>query len=119
MPPKRTAFQVDEKVALRVQHTQFPHQSQKELDQWFEAQFGKAITQGTVSQILSKASAHLDQEGVLSTKRKQRHEDYPVLEKALAQFIIERQQQLIINGDVVRHAARQIWRDLPQYQGLE
>ena len=50
MPPKRTAFQVDEKVALRVQHTQFPHQSQKEPAQWFEAQFGKAITQGTVSQ---------------------------------------------------------------------
>ncbi|KAL1582261.1 hypothetical protein WHR41_09128 [Cladosporium halotolerans] len=60
MPPKRTAFTVIEKQSLRSYHAQHPHLNQQELRAWFESQFGKPITQGSVSQFLGSSYSHLD-----------------------------------------------------------
>jgi hypothetical protein len=90
MPPKRTAFTVDEKIALRAHHAQYPSLSQKALSQWFEESFGKPIRQNTVSEVLSQRYSHInsDLEPVQRASKKQRLQAYPDLERALHHFFI-------------------------------
>lgn len=124
MSAKRTAFTLEEKVALRKHHRQWPLSSQKALCEWFEESFNKPIRQATVSEVLSSRYSHLDDvltNPALSSKKKQRIEAYPELESALNTWFFHAQssKDLVINGDVVRAKARFFWHDLPQYQGLE
>jgi hypothetical protein len=121
MPPKRTAFTVDEKIALRAHHAQYPSLSQKALCQWFEESFGKPIRQNTVSEVLSQRYSHInsDLEPVQRASKKQRLQAYPDLERALHHFFIQAQDKIIINDAVVRAKAQSLWHRLPQYHGLE
>jgi hypothetical protein len=120
MPPKRTAFTLDEKLAIRKHHQQQPSLSQKDLCDWFEVSFGKPIRQNTVSEVLSNRYSHLD-EVLLPTQlssKKQRLQAYPELEEALSLWVVLNQAQVAITADVLRMKAREIWYGLPQYQNL-
>lgn len=118
MGPKRQAFKVSEKVALRKQRAAHPRLSQKELKEWFEATFEKPIAHNTVSEVLSKRYAHLDDALLLHpSKKKQRTENWPVLEQALAEWFVKEQSDLAITGDLIRARAHQLWHSLVQYEG--
>lgn len=123
MPPKRAAFTIQEKVAIRRRHAEDPGLSQTALCQWFEQSFGKPIRQGTVSEILSNRYSHLDNALAPSQplQKRRRTEAYPALESALTGWFYAKQdcRDLVINGDAVRAKARFYWHQLPQYQGLE
>jgi len=83
---KRVAFTVDEKVALRKQHTLNPALSQKRLCEWLKESFGKPIRQATISEVLSSRYSHLDEQITPSqaASKKQRLAAYPALEHALS-----------------------------------
>jgi hypothetical protein len=120
---KRTAFTVDEKVALRRQHAANPALSQQRLCEWFEESFGKPIRQATLSEILSSLYSHLDEQVTPSqaASKKQRLQAYPDLEHALSQWFFARESStsLVITSEVVRSKARFFWQQLPQYQGQQ
>lgn len=116
--PTRTAFTEAEKLALRQQHAQQPLLTQKELCTWFMSQYNKPIRQATVSEILSKRYSHFDTNTVRPARKKQRGIHYTDLEAALAQWVVQNQQRVTINGDILRTRARWYWQRLPQYQGL-
>jgi hypothetical protein len=49
-------------------------------------------------------------------KKKQRTENWPVLEQALTEWFAKEQGNLPIAGDLVRARAHQLWHSLVQYE---
>jgi len=119
-PAKRTAFTLDEKLAIRKHHLQQPSLSQKDLCDWFESSFGKPIRQATISEVLSSRYSHLDE--ILAptqlSSKKQRLQAYPHLEEALSQWVCLNRAHVTVTADVLRTKAREIWYSMPQYQNL-
>jgi len=121
MPPaKRTAFTLDEKLAIRKHHLQEPSLSQKDLCDWFETSFGKPIRQNTISEVLSSRYSHLDE--ILAptqlSSKKQRLQAYPDLEEALSQWVFQNRAHVTVTADILRAKARELWHSMPQYQSL-
>ncbi|KAA8906111.1 hypothetical protein FN846DRAFT_890289 [Sphaerosporella brunnea] len=58
----------DEKLALNEYHIQNPHLKQRELAEWFKAQYGKSINQSTVSRNLKKFKASSPSKGPGSSR---------------------------------------------------
>ncbi|KAI6854140.1 hypothetical protein KC338_g9359 [Hortaea werneckii] len=117
---RRWAYTHRERLALRRKRAAEPLFTQKGLCQWFNDQFAKPITQGTVSESLSKRYKHLDglDDEELGTQRKKaRFEKWPDLEAALAQWVVAEQERQHISGDNLRLRASLLWHQLPQYYG--
>lgn len=70
-----------------------------------------------MSEVLSKRYSHLDTEVIQPDQKKQRKEQWSVLESALAEWVIREQQRRVINGDLLRLQASIFWHRLPQYNG--
>jgi hypothetical protein len=80
---QRQGFTIAEKAALRARKRECQSLTQKELAIWFEARFGKAIKQVSISEILLARYQHLDiEEAGDLQKKKQRREAYTDLRRA-------------------------------------
>jgi hypothetical protein len=121
MPTKRLQFTLSGNASPRAYHAEFPTFSQQELAAWFEAQSGKPVRQGTISEILSSRYSHLDED--LSNPKQprrveQKQQAHSVLERILADWIYHQQDSLTINTDVVEEKTRQFLHRLPQHEGV-
>lgn len=119
----RTAFTDKERQELRLHYSQHPKKTQKELINWFYQQFGRWISQSSISDCISSQYKHLD------SKRFKRGEEgpsrsraphWPALDDALYQVHqrLERRCE-VITGDILRKAASRLWQSLPQFAGLK
>lgn len=116
----RASYSTSERIALRRQHRQAPLLSQKQLAEWFTRVYKKPIKQTTVSNIIGKRYAHLDEPGTIHNPSQKREStrDWPDLEQALAQWHAIAQPTLPVTGDLIRQVATDLWHKLPQYQDL-
>lgn len=120
VPLRRNAITAAEKSALRRYRQSLKKVKQKELILWFEATFGKRITQPSVSEALSKKYRWLDNGTVRPDLKKRRYEQYPDLERALYAWcdrLRRTERTLTISGESLLRKTREIFRSLPQYQG--
>ena len=113
---------IEQRQALRrrFRNHQLQHRtklSQKQLIQWFEATYGRKLTQGAVSQSLSARYAHLDQ---VVNEPPVREGQWPDLERILLmwQLSVEAKGGSTM-GPMLKAKAKDIWRQLPQYSGKE
>jgi hypothetical protein len=115
MPSQRLAFSNIEKRALRAYYAQHRNLTQQQLRTWFKASFAKPITQGTVSQILSSQYTYLDTAILvpeIRSRKWQKQQQYPALERALSDWCVQRQAKPPITGDVIREQASFFWHHL-------
>lgn len=125
-PPKkkrRLPFTNKQRQELRKYHADHPELYASTLSQWFETQYGRYISQSSISEILSTKYSYLDG-AQLKPLEENAHRAtpaaYPLLEEALFQvhqLLIQDQQQT--TSTVLKKAARRLWRGIPAFRGLQ
>ena len=59
MPPRKS-IPASQKASLRARKRLYPNTSQKELREWFKAEYNHTLSSGLISDILSSKYSHLD-----------------------------------------------------------
>lgn len=99
----------------RSQSTKPTHQA---CIKWFEAQYGRKISQSTVSDCLNNKYKYLDTSNDIESRR-QRVAKWPILETILFEYqkLLESQGHAT-TGDILIERARHIWHQVPEYREL-
>lgn len=116
----RIAVTEQQRRALRRWYfAQSPRPHHKACIDWFKNTFNQPISQSTISESLSKRFSHLDTSSA-SDRIRQRAPQWPKLEEILFQWqkSVESQGQAT-SGDILVEKAKEIWHQIPEYQGLE
>ena len=115
---KRSAISLNKKAALCAQHALHQHTSNKDLQTWFEVTFNQKITSSSVSEILSKKYAFLNNHNTknLTSLKQHQQEHWPELEQALYEWMQQAEGQIAITGDVLKQKAQQFWTQLDVYK---
>ncbi|WBW74308.1 ARS-binding protein [Schizosaccharomyces osmophilus] len=120
MPPvRRQAITIAEKKAIRNFYNGFESKpGQKAIKEWFEDTFQKNISQATISTVLSLKYDYLDHTDIVNEGAvKLRPAKFPVLENALAEWRLRMEQQNVsVSSESIRHAAMELWKEIPVYQ---
>lgn len=124
MPPnRRVKLPIAHRTILRQRYfhpagTQPTHQ---ELIDWYQAEYGREISQSMVSRTLSAAWASLDQanQPAIEGRVRQKQAKWPLLEQALFEWqqYVQSQQALITNAALLSQAKR-LWDRLDEYKDL-
>ena len=120
---RRRAITDAERKALRAQYNQADHPkpNSNSLIAWFLNQFGRKLSQSTVSVCLSHQYDHLDDSRLIHPQSKKRQPaNWEDLEMALYEW--QQKQELkhaTITGDILKAMAKRFWARMPQYQGVE
>lgn len=119
---KRIQFTHKQKQEIRDFYNSHYQCSAKHLRQWFEAKYGLPLRPSTISTIL-RAS---DKSTASSNTIRARLPKYPELENKLRQWVEEKMaataelgsSNLYITNEMLKSAAQELWKTLPQYQEL-
>ena len=116
----KIAFSNAQRQHLRQHYfSQNPRPRQKELIEWFKGEYGRKLSQSTISESLSDTYKHLD--AAPQTKHPQfrnRQGKWPILEQILFSW----QQQVqssgaFVSGELLMEKAAEIWLKVPEYAG--
>jgi len=116
----RTGISHVERKAIRSwTFSQHPRPRQKAIVAWFEAEFARKLSQSTISESLDDRFQHLDAEAPLSnTAYRVRAAAWPILEAILYEWQQKIEAQgALVSGDLLADKAREIWLQIPTYQG--
>ena len=109
MPPRKS-IPASQKASLRARKRLYPNTSQKDLCNWFQAEYNHTLSSGLISDILSSKYNHLDDDlPALRNLKRQRRENWPELENALYDWIVRVEGQISISAEIVRCKAEQFW----------
>lgn len=115
----RHGIQIEERKALRRwAHRQHPKPTHKQCISWFLEQFGRKISQSTVSESLSSRFQTLDDNSTTNNLQRQRQREglWPDLEKVLLAWQLRVEARGgNTSGELLQLKAKEIWRSLPQY----
>lgn len=103
---------------LRQYARQHPSKTQIEYRHWFERQYGRHLTQGQVSEILSQRYDDVDDVSASGSRERRRTMPaaVPELEKALFEWQQRLQaKEVIITGDMLQATAHRLWPSFTQY----
>ncbi|KAF2191763.1 DDE-domain-containing protein [Zopfia rhizophila CBS 207.26] len=110
---------VERKALRRWTFAQQPRPRQKAIIDWFEAEYGRKISQSTVSESLNDYFKYLDAEDLPTDESfRLRSANWPILEAILYEWQqrIENQGGLV-SGALLAEKAEEIWHQIPAYQG--
>lgn len=121
MPTKlRSAISIEQKKALRAYKRDNPTISNIAIGNWFKTTFQRPIALSSVSEILSKRYAFLDEQHHRQlAQQRNRREHWPELENALFQWIQRAEQHITITSATIREKAEFFWRNLADYKDQE
>jgi len=117
--PRKQRILLSQRRALRAWALQqYPRPSQKACITWFQAQYGRTISQSTVSESLSDRFEAIDT-STDTARSRLRSAKWPDLENLLFLW----QQEVEENGgttsgELLRIKAQQLWQQIPQYSLL-
>jgi Tc5 transposase DNA-binding domain/DDE superfamily endonuclease len=78
------------------------------------------LSLSTASDILSNTNSHVDSDLINPKAKNSRGAKWDTLEKALADWALEFDRRFgTVSGDLLRLTATELWKELPEYQGLE
>ncbi|KAJ6020878.1 hypothetical protein N7540_006382 [Penicillium herquei] len=104
--PSRSAISIEQKKALRAYKRDNPTISNIAIGHWFKATFQRPIALSSVSEILSKRYTFLDEQHQRQlAQQRNRREQWPVLENALAQWIQQAEQHIAITSATIHEKA--------------
>ena len=119
---KRYAISERQKQALRRAKAANSLMTQQQLREWFQNEFGRPISQSTVTEILSKRYNYLDNETISKNTVpvfRRVNADYPILEKALVEYVdMLNRKKLNVNGEMIVEAAKRLWFLMPEYRNV-
>ena len=119
---KRYAISERQKQALRRAKAANSLMTQQQLREWFQNEFGRPISQSTVTEILSKRYNHLDNETISRNTIpvfRRVNADHPILEKALVEYVdMLNRKNLNVNGEMIVEAAKRLWSLMPEYRNV-
>lgn len=121
--PARKAITNDQRLKLRRIARENPEWVQSKLADWAMLEFGRKFKQSTLSEILEKKYAFLD-DGlsgkIPSDGKKLRLAAHPVLEQALNELLVKYNAKgLQITGDVIIDLARRLWHTMPDFKDIK
>ena len=109
MPPRKS-IPASQKASLRARKRLYPNTSQKELREWFKAEYNHTLSSGLISDILSSKYSHLDDDAPPPRDlKRQRRENWPELENALYEWITRVEGQIPISAEIIQHKAEHFW----------
>lgn len=118
----RVAISNEQRLAIRRYHRETrPKPRQIDIAKWFQDTFGHRLRQSTISESLSDRFAFLDTNDTAnnpSDTYRKRPPQWPILEAILFDWhqLIE-QQGVSPSGDILISKAKEIWPQIPDYQG--
>ncbi|KAJ5721892.1 mariner-Tc1 transposon family protein [Penicillium malachiteum] len=116
----RSAISVEQKKALRAYKRDNPTKSNISISNWFKSTFQRPIALSSVSEILSKRYAFLDEQHQRQLAQQRfRREHWPELEDVLFQWIQHAERHITITSATLREKAEFFWKNLPNYEDLE
>jgi len=121
---RRRPITVAQRLALRRYAQKHPQLNQTALVTWFEKEFDHRLSQGTVSESLSKRFSHLDTTTISTNnttleKTKARSPQWPQLEAALFEWHRRAEQEIPISGELIKEVATRLWKILEVYKNME
>jgi hypothetical protein len=117
--PRKQRILLSQRQALRTWALQqHPRPSQKACISWFQTQYGRTISQSTVSESLSSHFKAIDTSANTARSRL-RAGQWPDLENLLFLWQQEIEEKGgTASGELLRIKAQQLWQQLPQYSLL-
>jgi hypothetical protein len=119
---RKQAITIEQQIALRRwAYQQHPRPTQKQAGDWFFQQFNHRISQSTVLESLLKQYDNLDNLPARTalSKLKQKQSLWPELERVLLKWQRRiKRQGGSTSRELLIAKARQIWNQLPCYNGL-
>lgn len=117
-PRSRQGISEMQKKELRSWfRSQQPRPSHAACMAWFQSAYGRKVNQSTVSLILSKRYEYLDT-GPASSNQRQYTPQWPILEKTLSDWLGHVQASgERPSGDAIIHKARELFPEIPEYEG--
>lgn len=114
----RKPILTSQKASLRAHKRLYPNASQKDLCEWFQAEYNHSLSSGLISDILSSKYSHLDEDSSFPRDlKRQRRENWPELENALYEWIKQVEGQVSISSEIIWHKAQFFWDKI--YPGME
>ena len=121
MPTKsRSAISVEQKKALRAYKRENPIISNIAIGKWFKSTFKQPIALSSVSKILLKRYAFLDEQHHQQLAQQYNcYKYWPELENMLFQWIQHAEQHITITSAMIHEKAEFFWRNLADYKDQE
>ncbi|KAL6498035.1 hypothetical protein OROGR_028432 [Orobanche gracilis] len=105
MPPKQSSH-VTMTDKIRKELCQYkkdhPGVTQKNLQQWLEEKHHLKVTQSTISNTLRRSAELLNVDNLNESSRRKKMVTFPLMEKALAEWVQSYQSRINITGDLMK-----------------